>query len=178
MKTRKSGSGDATSPLLRRTRQGSHELVAKKLTLTEEQRKILLYANGRRTVDEVNKYVPETRSDPDLLLDMEAMGLIELVVMDDSLPVPRGEKSVTAANESVGVTAPAISVDVEALKRELIADLTKILGAESGAVVQRLQEMTSFSDIRALFPKIVDLIKLYSGAAASERLAGKFAAKI
>lgn len=183
-------SDDPSGPTVRRTRAGSEELVVRRMRLDEYQRQVLLFANGRRSIDAITSKVPMLKENPDILAGMQAAGLIEMFdpELDDIQPATarpiakRAADSVYAPDSSrVQTTEQAKKAGVNfapdrlaEIKREMISELTKTMGNESREAIDRLDSVNSSEDLRALTEKLVQLLKLYSGAAAAERFAARF----
>jgi len=156
-------------PTFRRTKKGSEELVSRKQGLSEGQRKILLYANGSRTVEDFERLVPEVAESADILFVMEELGLLELY--DPSLPDDVSARPAQAAAPSqapqTSMQAPASNA-LDVIKAKLTRDTAAILGSESGNALKRIESIKSEEELREVMAKLVELIKLYAGGRESE----------
>jgi len=182
-------SGDEpNAPTVRRTRAGSEELVVRRMRLDDYQRQILLFANGRRSIDDIVAKVPILEENPDILIGMQDAGLIELYDPElesahqsqrTQLPPKANEQRAPAA--TIQDPSPSAfagnSIAPEKLaetKRSMISELTKLLGGESRSAVDRVEAVKNEAELRELTEKLTNLIKLYSGASNAERFASRF----
>jgi hypothetical protein len=183
------GAGDeSNAPTVRRTRAGSEELVVRRMRLDEYQRQILLFANGRRSIDDIVAKVPVLEENPDILIGMQDAGLIELY--DPELEsafqsqqtqitpkVTEQQASATTRQDlSSGAFAgnPISPEKLAETKRSMISELTKLLGSESRSAVDRVEAVKNEAELKELTEKLTNLIKLYSGASNAERFASRF----
>lgn len=175
-------------PTVRRTRKGSAELVVKQLPLDEYQRQILLYANGRRSIEEISEKVPMLRENQDLLIGMEEAGLIELIDPEidrfASIPTstPTVAEPITAppaqpaapVQPEANTQAPVSSAQLNQIKSSLNSDLVRYLGSEADGPIQRVEAATNAQELQAVVNKLTELINLYSGKTAAERFAARY----
>jgi hypothetical protein len=165
-------------PTFRRTRKGSEELVTRRMNLDADQRQVLLFANGKRSVEELTDRVDGIRSNPDLLFDMEAEGLIEMFDPDLNDVVESRGASTESGPGKAGTqerAAPAPRDELGEAKRDIEADLYELLGRDANKAVARLQEVESAEDLGQLLPKLEQLAKLSGGVKAGERFGSKYA---
>ena len=180
-------------PTVRRTRKGSAELVVKRLPLDEYQRQVLLYANGRRSIEEICAKVPMLDENPDLIIGMEEAGLIELIDPEmDQFGSPEaiaGTSTTTAPQAAIATSAnqppiqtgtgPAISPgQLSEMKTAITSDLIHHLGSESDGPIQRIEAVSNGAELKSLGEKLVELIKLYKGNAAAENFASRHLNKL
>lgn len=182
--TQKKGN-DPMGPTFRRTRKGSEELVLRQHGLSEEQRKILLYASGNRSMDDLARLVPEVEESPDILMAMEELGFVEL--HDPEIGQP-GNYQTSQQKSNVGQSAQpstaqpsganhAGSTDITQMKREVISDLSSILGKESGTAVEKIDGLKSREELVSLLPRLGELIKLYAGSRMAEDFLARHTSK-
>ena len=175
---------DAMGPTFRRTRKGSEELVLRQHGLSEDQRKILLYASGNRSMEELARLVPEVEESPDILMAMEELGFLELHDPEIGQPAhykPAPQQSVQSGSESSSAAsldgATSSGKGLSEMKREIISDLSGILGKESAAVVTKIDGVQDKGELVAFLPRIGELIKLYAGARVAEDFLARHADK-
>lgn len=169
-----SGSGSSDQepigPTFKRTRKGSEELVLRKHGLSEDQRKLLLYANGNRGIEEFERLVPEVRENPEIMVLLEELGFL---VMHD----PEIESSAPPARSEPGMATPATSTpspaapsesSLDLIKRSVIDDLRTILGTDSSEAVDRISEVGDIEEFRQVTRKLDGLIRVYSGERKAE----------
>lgn len=165
-------------PTFRRTRKGSEELVLRKQGLSEDQRKVLLYANGSRSIEDLERMIPELGAGPEILMVMEELGFLEMHDPEIERAPEPAERRVEAERPSAGPVVPSPtrenSSNLDALKKSLIADLGSLLGAESNVAITRVTECNAASEISALIPKLTELVKLYAGGRKAEIFASKY----
>lgn len=167
-------------PTFRRTRKGSEELVLRRNNLSEDQRKVLLYANGSRSITDLERMIPELAAGPEILMAMEELGFLEMydpeIEKDPpaSSQQPKPTPQNTKPESSSGGGGAANQSKVDALKRSLIGDLGSLLGAESNIAITRVNNCSSASEIAALIPKLTELVKLYAGGRKAELFASKY----
>lgn len=150
-------------PTYRRTQKGNEELGLHEHDLSPEQRKILTYANGRRSFDQLARLVPRLQRDPHLLLAMEDSGLLELCEPGTGQPVASGQ----AAGPTTAGDRP-VSGRLEATKREIIEELSRVMGADASTAVERVRQVDSDQALTDLLPKLTEIVKLYAGRRAAE----------
>ncbi len=171
-------------PTVRRTRAGSEELVTQKRSLSDAQRKVLLYANGKRPMETLSQMIPAVGEHPDIIKGMRDDGLIELVdpelgeVIDGpGTPAPEakapsgGTGSPEASAQGASTTA---GPELAKAKNALRPEINRLLGDEGRTVLERLDSVNDSEELRQLINKLVGLIKLYAGKPASERFASQF----
>lgn len=161
---RSGGTGASSGPTVRRTRKGSEELVLRKHGLDENQRQVLLYANGNRSVDELARLVPAIGDESDLLAAMVELGFL---VMHDP-DVDESDPAVTVAG------TPASQGRTEEIRGRLRAAVNSVMGSEAGAVLPRIDAARDDDELRRLIARIAELVELYSGARKRERFLREF----
>jgi hypothetical protein len=173
-------------PTFRRTRAGSQELVSRRMNLDRDQRQLLLYANGKRSIEELSARVAAVDENPDLLFDMESAGLIEMFdpelgeVISAGSEAGRAEvgRAPSSSAPQRNGRAPSFGSESDSLadiKREIGAEITTLLGAEGSRAVRRLEQIDDWADLAALLPKLKELVKLSGGVRAGERFGSKYA---
>ena len=159
-------------PTFRRTRKGQEELVLAQHGLPESKRNILLYANGNRSMDELKRLIPEVKEAPDILTAMQELGFLELydpeVGQVDSPQATSsrpnsGRKPQTSVVERSNADNSRSSA-LEGMKREIIDDLTNLLGDDSRKAIAKVESIENKEDLLRLLPRLRELVKLYSGA--------------
>jgi hypothetical protein len=143
------------------------------------QRQVLLFANGKRSVEELMSRVPEIQDDPDLLFAMESDGLIEMYDADLNEVVGSGTQSKRAhsdvRDEELATAESEPQDSLGNAKREIEADLYELLGRDANAAIAKLQQANSPEKLRQLMPKLLNLAKLSGGVKAGERFNRKHA---
>lgn len=164
-----SGSSDQepVGPTFKRTRKGSEELVLRKHGLSEDQRKLLLYANGNRGIEELERLVPEVQENPEIMVLLEELGFL---VMHDpeievSTPAPQSEPSSAA---SAPPTPPPVESSLDSVKRTVIDDLRGILGTDSSEAVDRITKVNDIEEFKQVARKLDGLIRVYAGERKAE----------
>lgn len=181
------GPGDGDQPMgptVRRTRAGSEELVTQKRSLTDAQRKILLYANGKRSMETISQMIPTVAEHPDIIIEMKDAGLIELVdpelgeVIDvgssDAPQSPGAGESQHRAADSGAAAGGSSGAALANVKQDLAPEIKRLLGDEGKPALDRLEQIQSPDELSKLLNKLVDLVKLYAGTPAGERFASRF----
>lgn len=178
------GGDEPMGPTVRRTRAGSEELVTQKRSLSDAQRKVLLYANGKRSMETLSQMIPAVAEHPDIITGMRDDGLIELVdpelgeVIDPGHGSGAGPATSTASeSRSEPPSAPSgtdPSSEVLAAKNALRPEISRLLGDEGKAALERLETINESTELRTFVGKLVELVKLYAGKPASERFAAQF----
>lgn len=166
-------------PTFRRTRKGSEELVLRRNNLSEDQRKVLLYANGSRSITDIERMIPELAAGAEILMAMEELGFLEMYdpEIEKDPPASSQQPKPTPQNtkpESSSGGGAENQSNTDALKRSLIGDLGSLLGAESNIAITRVNNCSSASEIAALIPKLTELVKLYAGGRKAELFASKY----
>ena len=161
-----SRSQPAVGPTYKRTHQGSEELVLRQHGLSEDQRRLLLYANGNRGIHELERLVPEARDNPEVLVLLEELGF--LAPYDPEIgtdaPNPCREHEPKAADSAAPAQANGSdSALPESVKRVVIDDLRTMLGTDSAEAVDRIARISSVEDFRAALRKLDGLIRVYAG---------------
>ncbi|MGK7295407.1 MAG: hypothetical protein ACNS61_06190 [Candidatus Wenzhouxiangella sp. M2_3B_020] len=165
---RQDNSDTSTGPTVRRTRKGSEELVLRKHGLDENQRQVLLYANGNRSVDELARLVPAIGSESDLLAAMVELGFL---AMHD----PDVDESGASANGSDTSARPADSERrPDEVRARLRSAVDSIMGSEAGTIVPRIDAARDDDELRRLIAKIAELVELYAGARKREEFLREF----
>lgn len=161
--------GKSSGPTFRRTKKGSEELVLRKQGLPEEQRKILLYASGSRTLEDFERLIPEVAESPDILFVMEELGFLEIfdpAITNDAPSTPEPSSEPTQVQQTVSPSSTASTLDM--VKAKLTRDVAAVLGSESGTALKRIESVRSEQELRDVMAKLVELIKLYAGGRESE----------
>lgn len=175
-------SDEALDTTVRRTRKGNTEFVVKQLPLDDCQRQILLYANGRRSIEEISEKVPMLRNNQDLLIGMKEAGLIELIdpETDRSASIAPPVKAEPAAAPTAQPAAPAppqppvSSAQLKQIKISLTSDLIRYLGSEADEPIQGVETVSNAEELRVMVGELIELIKLYSGDIAAEHFAARY----
>lgn len=182
------GGGDQpTGPTVRRTRAGSEELVTQKRSLSNAQRKVLLYANGKRSMETLSEMIPAVADHPDIIIEMKDAGLVELIDPElgeviDAGSAAEAQSATSAPSAGSGPNADAASgsgssVGDDALtsvKNELRPEIKRLLGDEGKPALERLEQISTRDELAKLLNKLVELVKLYAGTPAGERFAAQF----
>jgi vacuolar-type H+-ATPase subunit E/Vma4 len=63
---------------------------------------------------------------------------------------------------------------VLAAKNALRPEISRLLGDEGKAALERLETINESTELRTFVGKLVELVKLYAGKPASERFAAQF----
>lgn len=163
-----SESENPQGPTFRRTRKGSEELVTRRMGLDAEQRQVLLFANGKRSIEELTSRVDAIQTNPELLFEMEAEGLIEMFD-------PEINEAADRASDGAKRSAPAPRDELGETKRNIEADLYELLGRDANKAVEKLQQIDSADDLAELLPKLEQLAKLSGGVKAGEQFSSKYA---
>ena len=169
-------SDNPKGPTFRRSRKGSEELVTRRMDLTSDQRQVLLYANGKRSIDELTSRVESIQSNPELLFEMETAGLIEMFdpdLNDVADSNNQAERARRVSNDSES-QAPAPRDELAKIKRDIEAELYELLGRDASDAVDKLQQIETADGLAAVLPKLEQLAKLSGGIKAGERFASKF----
>jgi len=164
-----SGSSDQepVGPTFKRTRKGSEELVLRKHGLSEDQRKLLLYANGIRGIEELERLVPEVQENPEIMVLLEEL---EFLVMHD----PEIELSAPASQPQPSTETPTASAppptegSLDSIKRTVVEDLRGILGTDSSEAVDRITQVSDVEEFRQVARKLDGLIRVYAGERKAE----------
>lgn len=182
--TVRNGKEESMGPTIRRTKAGSEELVTQRLSLSNAQRKILLYANGKRSMEDLTELIPAIADHPDVVTQMRESGLIELIdpelgeVIDGSSSEPAAGPAPGAAAPSSAPAQPAPSAaggeDLTEVKNQLRPEIERLLGDEGKPALERLNAVSSREELSQLINKLIDLVKLYAGTPASDRFASQF----
>ena len=178
IKRSESESESPRGPTFRRTRKGSEELVTRRMGIDSEQRQVLLFANGKRSLEELTSRVQAIQSNPDLLFEMEVEGLIEMFDPDlnevgDS--TDQDSRTANRAPDAPKRSAPAPRDELGETKRDIEADLYELLGRDASKAIDKLQQIDSADGLSALLPKLEQLAKLSGGVKAGERFSTKYA---
>ena len=140
--------------------------------LPEAKRNILLYANGNRSMDDLKRLVPEVKEAPDILMAMQELGFLELYdpevgQVDSPQAAPSrpnsGRKPQTSVGEVLNADNSSLS-ELASMKREIIDDLTNLLGDDSRKAIARVEKIENKESLVGLLPRLRELIKLYTGA--------------
>jgi hypothetical protein len=182
------GAGDGDQPMgptVRRTRAGSEELVTQKRSLSNAQRNVLLYANGKRSMEALSQMIPAVAEHPDIIIDMKNDGLIELIDPELGEVIDAGSAREAHAQTGRGPGEGAADAgqagpgagnqeDLSSIKNELRPEIQRLLGSEGDPALKRLDQITTRDELSQLIAKLVDLVKLYAGTPAGERFASQF----
>ncbi|MDX1626582.1 MAG: hypothetical protein R3323_08715 [Wenzhouxiangellaceae bacterium] len=176
--TNRGRSDDPSGPTFRRTRQGSEELVVRRMSLDEDQRQILLYANGQRSIEALTALVPTLEENPDILLGMESAGLLEMVdpelgEVSSKRPEPAERKADTGQASVSSATSEERSLTET--KSELTADLSEMLGGDGRDAIRKVESVSDRESLKPLIAKLHELVKIYGGTKAGERFGTKYA---
>lgn len=158
--------------------------MTQKRSLTDAQRKILLYANGKRSMEAIGQMIPTVAEHPDIIIQMKETGLIELIDPELGEVIdPGGAGQAPPETPSQGQTAtPAAGAEqsrsaeqeLNQVKSELRPEIDRLLGDEGKPALNRLEQVSTRDDLSQLLNKLTELVKLYKGAPAGERFASQF----
>lgn len=171
----------SSGPTFRRTRKGSEELVLRKHGLSEEQRKILLFANGNRSIEELARLIPEIHESTSMLAAMEELGFLAMHDPEIGDPSPTGrqaENSGAGHHPADGPSSTAAAANTpESLgqtKSRVKNAIASVMGAEGAGALERIDGVTSAAELRQLIAKISKLIELYAGDRRREEFLREF----
>lgn len=163
-------SAEPIGPTFKRTRKGSEELVLRTHGLSEDQRKLLLYANGNRGIADLERLVPEVQENPEIMVLLEEL---EFLVMHDpeielSSPAPQPQHRAETPAASAPPAPPLAEGALDAIKRTVTEDLRGILGTDSTEAVDRIMQVNDIEEFKQVARKLDGLIRVYAGQRKAE----------
>jgi hypothetical protein len=150
-----------------KTSQGSDEIATRRHGLSMRVRQLLILIDGRRSVADLGRMMPDTelRANLALLLDQGFVAVAVAGVPPPAVPIGAGADAPAAPPLQLAPQAPppAQGHDLESVRRQLVRQLIDTIGPNADAMAVRIERCRSVDEIRQLLPTIASLVEAIRG---------------
>jgi hypothetical protein len=153
--------------LYRKSLKGIDELASKAGNIPLRLMSYLMAVDGTSTTDELTAKHPHLPS-----MDVILNGLLQQGFLELASPSAAPQRNMGAAPQARPPATPGI--DLEAIKANMVRDVSSLLGSDSAPVIKKIQNCHSVDDLFAAMMGIKKIVGMYVNKAAGESFAARY----